>query len=203
MVRIIAGIKRGMNLFSPKGGLSRPITDRIKESLFNVLWNDGFPEGKIVADLFCGVGSLGLECLSRGAKFVTFVEKDPAIVAVLKKNIEKAGFIKETKVIRADAFKIGVPHNAQGKRYDVIFVDPPYQFTAGAGENSPLHGLMMLLSEQIAGGGIVIIRTEEHTELLDRYALLRTVDKRHWGSMMLTIFGKVGNDKQTGCDRDN
>ena len=94
-------------MFSPKTMASRPITDRVKESLFNVLYNYGLPEGKIVADLFCGVGSLGLEALSRGAEFVTFVEKDPKIIATLKKNIEKAGFVRESKVIRADAFKIG------------------------------------------------------------------------------------------------
>jgi 16S rRNA (guanine966-N2)-methyltransferase len=103
-MRIIAGAKRGMKLLSPRTDVSRPITDRVKESLFNVLWNYGFPEDKIVADLFCGVGSLGLEALSRGAEFVTFVEKDPKIIATLKKNIEKAGFGSGSKVIRADAF---------------------------------------------------------------------------------------------------
>ena len=106
-MRIIAGTKRGMKLLSPKTDVSRPITDRVKESLFNVLYKYGLPADKVVADLFCGVGSLGLEALSRGAEFVTFVEKDPKIVAILKKNIEKAGFAGESKVIRADAFKIG------------------------------------------------------------------------------------------------
>ncbi len=108
-MRIIAGTKRGMNLFSPPTYESRPITDRVKESLFNVLWNYGLPEDKIAADLFCGVGSLGLEALSRRAEFVTFVEKNPKIAAVLKRNIEKAGFVRESKVVMADAFKIGAP----------------------------------------------------------------------------------------------
>jgi 16S rRNA (guanine(966)-N(2))-methyltransferase RsmD len=133
-MRIIAGAKRGMKLLSPprfclrqKTRGSRPITDRVKESLFNVLWNYGFPEDKIAADLFCGVGSLGLEALSRGAEFVTFVEKDPKITAILEKNIEKAGFAGESKVIKADAFKIGAPVDVQ--KYDLIFVDPPYSAT--------------------------------------------------------------------------
>jgi len=201
-MRIIAGVKRGMNLFSPKGELSRPITDRIKESLFNVLWNYGFPEDKVVADLFSGVGSLGLEALSRGAAFVTFVEKDPAIVAVLKKNIEKAGFLKESKVIRADAFKVGAAGGPDGRRCDLIFVDPPYRFSAEAGENSLLSGLMVLLSEQLASDGIVVVRVEGHTELQEEYGRLRAMDTRHWGSMTIPIF-KADNDKQTGSDRDN
>jgi len=82
-MRIIAGSKRGMKLLSPKTGESRPITDRVKESLFSVLYKYDLPNGKMVADLFCGVGSLGLEALSRGAEFVTCFEKDPKIIVIL------------------------------------------------------------------------------------------------------------------------
>src|SRR4030042_1924574 len=138
-MRIIAGAKRGMKLLSPKTDTSRPITDRVKESLFDVLYNFGFPEGKIVADLFCGVGSLGLEALRRGAEFVTFVEQDIKIVATLKRNIEKAGFAGQSKVIRANAFRTSAPpaepaveisnyklQISNFKGYDLVFVDPPY-----------------------------------------------------------------------------
>jgi len=192
-----------MNLFSPKGDVSRPITDRIKESLFNVLWNYGFPEGKIAADLFSGVGSLGLEALSRGAAFVTFVEKGPAIAAVLKKNIEKAGFAKESKIIRADAFKVGAAAGPDGRKYDLIFVDPPYRLSTKAGENSPLSGLMTLLLEQLSPDGIVIVRVEGHTELQKQYGPLRTIDNRRWGSMAITIFNQAKDDKQASGNRDN
>jgi 16S rRNA (guanine(966)-N(2))-methyltransferase RsmD len=184
-----------MNIFSPKGNVSRPITDRIKESLFNVLWNYGFPEGKIAADLFSGVGSLGLEALSRGAAFVTFVEKDPAIAAVLKKNIEKAGFIKNSKVIRADAFKVGAPAGQDSQKYDLVFVDPPYRLSAKADENSPLNRLMTLLAEQLSPDGIVVVRVEGHTELQQQYGPLRTIDKRRWGTMTITIFSQANDDK--------
>ena len=88
-MRIIAGKKRGFKLQSPKSDISRPILDRVKESLFNVLHKYDMPSGKVVADIFSGVGSLGLEALSRGARFVTFVEKDRKVSAVLEKNIEK------------------------------------------------------------------------------------------------------------------
>jgi 16S rRNA (guanine966-N2)-methyltransferase len=184
-MRIIAGAKRGMKLFSPETNVSRPITDRVKESLFSVLYKYDLPGGKIAADLFCGVGSLGLEALSRGAEFVTFVEKDPKIIATLKKNIEKAGFAGESKVIRADAFKIGAPVDVQ--KYDLIFVDPPYSTTKETKEGSPLSELLVLLTEQSAVGGIVVVRTEKHTELLERYSCFQTIEQRQWGTMIVTI----------------
>lgn len=184
-MRIIAGAKRGMNLLSPKTDVSRPITDRVKESLFNVLWNYSFPEGKIIADLFCGVGSLGLESLSRGAEFVTFVEKDPKIIATLKKNVEKAGFTSESKIIRADAFKIGAP--AYRQKYNLIFVDPPYAASRETTEDTPLGKLLVLLAEQISSDGIIVVRTEKRIELLEWYGLLKVVERRQWGTMAVTI----------------
>jgi 16S rRNA (guanine966-N2)-methyltransferase len=187
-MRIIAGAKRGMKLFSPKTDASRPITDRVKESLFSVLYKYDLPGGKIVADLFCGVGSLGLEALSRGAEFVTFVEKDPNIIATLKKNIEKAGFVGESKIVRADAFKIGAPISE--RKYDLVFVDPPYSATRETKEGSPLSKLLVLLTEQLSPDGIVIVRTEKRTELLEQYGQLGVIERRQWGSMAVTILRK-------------
>jgi 16S rRNA (guanine966-N2)-methyltransferase len=184
-MRIIAGAKRGMKLLSPKTAVSRPITDRVKESLFNVLWNYGFPEGKIAADLFCGVGSLGLEVLSRGAAYVSFIEKDRNIIATLKKNIEKAGFADKSKIVRADAFKIGAPAHKQ--KYDLIFVDPPYADSRDATEDSPLGKLLIVLNEQLSPDGIAVVRTEKRIELLKQYGRLEVIEQRHWGTMAVTI----------------
>ena len=186
-MRIIAGAKRGMKLFSPKTEVSRPITDRVKESLFSVLYKYNVPNGKIVADLFCGVGSLGLEALSRGAAFVNFVEMDQQVAAVLKRNIEKATFVKKSKVIRADAFKIGAPVVFDRQVYDVIFVDPPYSLTRDVGDGSLLSGLLVLLSRQLAPKGIVVVRTSRGTELLERYGRLEIIERRRWGTMAVTI----------------
>jgi len=213
-----------MKLLRPQTVVSRPITDRVKESLFSVLYKYDLPDGKIVADLFCGVGSLGLEALSRGAEFVTFVEKDPKIVAILEKNIAKAGFTGESplgdtlrwKVIRANAFKIGAPvvigtpygdeqkpASASRRRdgYDLIFVDPPYSTTRQTKEGSPLSELLVLLSEQSAMDGIVVVRTERctlletrrkksltgRTELLEQYGRFEVIERRQWGTMVVTI----------------
>ncbi len=193
-MRIIAGIKRGMNLYSPETDMSRPILDRVKESLFNVLYNYGVPQDKKAADLFSGVGSLGLEALSRGAASVTFVEKDPKILEILKKNIEKAGFTKESRVVKADAFKTGAAVGADEQKYDVIFVDPPYPMTKEAGEGSLLEKLLILLGQQLAAHGIVIVRTDEHTKLLERYGQFSIIEQRKWGSMTITILGRRKDD---------
>jgi len=179
-----------MKLLSPKTQVSRPITDRVKESLFSVLYKYDLPNGEMVADLFCGVGSLGLEALSRGAEFVTFVEKDPKITAILKKNIEKAGFVKESKVIRADAFKVGVSLNPDRQKYDLVFVDPPYAATMDVQVGSALSGLLDLLGEQVAGDRIVVVRTAQKVSLLDRYGQFRVIERRRWGTMTVTILRK-------------
>ena len=187
-MRIIAGAKRGMKLLGPKTQVSRPITDRVKESLFSILFKYDLPGGKMVADLFCGVGSLGLEALSRGAGFVTFVEKDPKVIAILEKNIEKAGYAGESKVTRADAFKIGAPVDEQ--KYALVFVDPPYICTGDVGQDSPLRRLLDLLQCQVACNGIVVVRTKQHTVLLDRYNSFQVVERRQWGTMAVTILQK-------------
>lgn len=192
-MRIIAGKKRGMKLLSPKTQVSRPITDRVKESLFSVLYKYDLPAGKRIADLFSGVGSLGLEALSRGADFVTFVEQDPRIIATLKKNIEKAGFVKESKVIRANAFSLGAPVNELC--YDLVFVDPPYARTSDVGENSPLSRLMDVLQQQVSHDGIVVVRTSDRIELLDRYNDFHIIDRRKWGTMAVTILQRKANDE--------
>jgi 16S rRNA (guanine(966)-N(2))-methyltransferase RsmD len=190
-MRIITGKKRGMKLNSPRTHISRPITDKVKESLFSVLSNYGMPQGKRVADIFCGIGSLGLEALSRGAEFVTFIEKDPKIITVLKNNIAKTGFVKESRVIKGNAFKTGAGVDFEGLKYGLIFVDPPYSTTKDTGENSLLGGLLLLLSEQLASDGLVAVRTDEHTELIERYGRLEVFRQRKWGTMTITFLSLI------------
>lgn len=194
-MRIIAGTKRGMKLFAPKGGDTRPVTDKVKESLFNVIQKYGLPEGAVTADLFCGIGSLGLETLSRGGEFVTFLEKDPRVLAVLNKNINKAGFENKSNVIKADAFRIGAPVGPEKTKYTLVFVDPPYAATENVGPDSALGSLLHTLSGQVAAGAIVIVRTRRNIRLLDEYSGLAVIDSRRWGSMTVTILQKKNYDQ--------
>ena len=186
-MRIIAGAKRGMKLLSPKGYDTRPITDRVKESLFNVLHNYDMPRDRIVADLFCGIGSLGLEALSRRAKKVTFVDDNPNVIETLNRNIAKAGFVHQSKVIRANVLKIGAAASPGRDKYELVFVDPPYKMTEDVGADSPVAGLLELVCEQAADEAIIVVRTHCRTSLLDEYSRLKVIDRREWGTMAVTL----------------
>jgi len=190
-MRIIAGSKRGMRLLSPKTCDSRPITDRVKESLFSVLYKYDLPSGAVVADLFCGVGSLGLEALSRGAEFVTFVERDAKIIVTLNKNIERAGFVRVSKVMRANVFAVGAPIVFEQREYGLVFVDPPYAATSDVQTGSRLDRLLDLLRRQVTDDGIVVVRTHERISLLDEYGEFGMVERRQWGTMAVTILRKM------------
>ena len=187
-MRIIAGTKRGMRLFRPKGyETTRPITDRVKESLFSVLYKYDVIEGKLIADLFCGTGSLGLEALSRGAKWVCFVEKNRKVADILNKNVSKAGFIAQSKVICANAFKIGAPAGEGLEKCDLVFVDPPYKMSYDTEAESRLGKLLEQLAQQLKDEGIVVVRTSEKSKLLEKYGKLTVVDRRNWGTMNIAI----------------
>jgi len=179
-------------LFSPRTLQSRPITDRVKESLFNILYKYDLPGSARVADLFCGVGSLGLEALSRAAEFVAFIEHDSKVVATLNRNIEKAGFIKQSKVIRANAFKVGASVESNGRKYDLVFVDPPYADTSNVSLNSKLGRLLQLLGGQINKQCIIVVRTHRSISLLGQYGQLRVLERRQWGTMAITMLQEPG-----------
>lgn len=195
-MRIIAGTKRGMHLQCPKTDDTRPITDRVKESLFDVLQNYDLIAGARVADLFCGVGSLGLEALSRGAAFVTFVEKNSRIIAVLEKNIAKAGFVKQSRVICASAWRVGAPSTTGGVKCDLVFVDPPYAATRDVDEQSALGYLLGILEHQVVARGVAIVRTHQTVALSENYGLFHVIDRRHWGTMSVALLQTRANDEQ-------
>ncbi|MDD5135614.1 MAG: RsmD family RNA methyltransferase [Phycisphaerae bacterium] len=186
-MRIIAGAKRGMKLLPPDGDATRPIIDRVKESIFDVLYKYNLIEGRCVADLFCGTGSFGLEAVSRGAKDALFVDADKGVIEILKKNIAKAGFGSQSRVVCANAFAIGASNRSDDEKFSLIFVDPPYVMSAETGEKSQLGGLLTLLSGQMAVDGLVIVRTEKRINLLDNYGDLRIIDKRIWGQMAVNF----------------
>ena len=124
-MRIVAGRYRGRKLTPPSDDSVRPTTDRIKETVFNILQWD--VEGARVLDLFAGSGALGIECLSRGAAEVVFADKSPASVALIRQNLK--GIEGSYRVLTADF--TGVLRSADG-RFDLIFIDPPYK--SGLGE---------------------------------------------------------------------
>jgi len=194
-MRIIAGTQRGIPLVCPDTRDTRPITDRVKESLFSVLASYDLLAGQRVADLFSGVGSLGLEALSRGADFVTFVEQDPRIVAFLEKNIAKARFVAQSRIVRANAFRVGASVEAGSAGYDLVFVDPPYAKAQDVGEGSSMAHLFEVLGSQVAPKGVVVVRTEKGVSPPEAYGTFHVIDRRDWGTMSVTLFQVQGDDE--------
>lgn len=129
-VRIVGGKYRGRAIVSPKGQNTRPTTDRVRESLFNILaHNEDLPdiEGLRVIDLFAGSGALGFEALSRGASFCLFVETDAAARGAIRENVEYFQAFGVTRIHRRSALDLGSKPAGLGPGFDLAFLDPPYQ----------------------------------------------------------------------------
>lgn len=119
-MRVIAGAAKGRRLVVPRGGGTRPATDRMREALFAIL--EPRLAGAEVLDLFAGAGTLGIEALSRGAAHATFVEQDPRAIAALRRNLEASRLGDRATVVRANA----LAYLDGPVRADIVFCDPPF-----------------------------------------------------------------------------
>ena len=185
-MRIIGGRLRGLKLADPGAGDPaahlRPTTDRVRETMFNLLTNSlGLRlDGMRVLDLFAGTGALGLETLSRGAARAAFVDDGAAARALLRANIEKARAMDVADILRRDATRLG-PNRGAG--YDLIFMDPPYAQSLGeAALQSARDG------GWLAPGAVVL--WEENTPPVppEGFALL---DQRRYGDTLVTILRRA------------
>lgn len=142
-MRVISGTYRGRKLVTLAGDdVTRPTTDRVKESLFNILQMR--IRGSVVLDLFAGSGALGIECVSRGAKDVTFCDADRGAVEMIYKNIK--GMEGSYNIVNADFSRVLKNH----AKYDIIFIDAPYR--SGLGEKA----LQTIVEEKsLADGGVI------------------------------------------------
>ena len=129
-MRIISGYFKGKKITEPKDKETRPLKDLTKESIFNIINHsnkfDVKLENSIVLDLFSGVGSFGLECLSRGAQHVTFVENYNIVLPILKKNLNSLNISKKYKIIERNLFN-DFNFEILEDKFDIIFLDPPYK----------------------------------------------------------------------------
>jgi len=129
-MRIISGTFRGKKILEPKDIKTRPLKDLTKESIFNILnHSNKFKinlEDSNILDLFSGVGSFGIECLSRGVKSVIFVENYNGVLPVLKKNLQNLKAIENYKIIEKD-INNGKIFETLDKKFDIVFMDPPYK----------------------------------------------------------------------------
>lgn len=184
-MRIVAGKHRGLTLATPKDERVRPTSDRVREALFNVLAHNDFGigfsiEGARVLDLFAGTGALGLEALSRGSKYVLFVDDHAESRALVRRNVEAAHATGATKIWRRDATGLSeMPANAGGP-FDLVFLDPPYR-----------KGLVALALASARDGGwlapnaIIVAEMAEDEGFAADW--LETLDERIYGTTRVAI----------------
>jgi 16S rRNA (guanine(966)-N(2))-methyltransferase RsmD len=184
-MRIIAGEFGGRQLLPPEGEVTRPITDRVKQSLFDIV--APLVEGAVVYDLFAGTGSLGLESLSRGARLVYFFESDRTALARLNQNIMALRASERSRIIPGDLFKwfersTVRPDPAGPRQADLIFLDPPYRFLRERGDEI-VQLVFHLTQGHLKPSSTLVFRHDSHDQLplpkLDRY------DVREYGGMTL------------------
>jgi 16S rRNA (guanine966-N2)-methyltransferase len=177
-VRIVAGSRKGHRVVAPKGVVTRPTGDRVREAVFSIV---GPVEDARVLDVFAGSGAMGLEALSRGAARCTFVERDRAACRVIKENLEKLR-LTGAVVLCGDAARTLREELARKHRFDLILVDAPY-------EDWELHeaALAELLPALLADDGLAVVETSERVEP----ALpLTEVTSRRYGSARITVFSR-------------
>lgn len=177
-MRVIAGEARGRKLRELPGLDTRPTTDKVKESIFNIVQFD--IEGRRVLDLFAGTGQMGVEALSRGARWVTFVDSRREAVKVVRENVALTGYEEKSEILNRDAlaFVAGRPQS-----FDLLFLDPPYR-----------TGLMEKALEAIVGidivteHGIIVCETAADEVLPEVAAPYEKGREYRYGKIKVTLY---------------
>lgn len=182
-MRVVGGTLRGRPLATPEHAGLRPTSDRVREAVFNILAHgiDGFDiEAARVIDLFAGTGALGIEALSRGARYCLLVEDDAQARALIRRNVESFGLTGVTRIWRRDATDLGPAGNMQP--FGLALLDPPYG--QGLGE---LALVSLSEGDWLAPGAIAVL--EERAGIaVDPPAGLTEIDRRTWGDTEVYFF---------------
>jgi 16S rRNA (guanine966-N2)-methyltransferase len=185
-MRIIAGTFRSRQLKSLKGIALRPTSDKLRETLFNVL--SDLVTGSHFVDLFAGTGAVGIEALSRGAQEAIFVEKYPPAVALIRKNLESLEIRKGARVLPLDAIhalkRLAEGPVAANARTDILFLDPPYA------DHEQYANVLSFLGETnlLAENAVVIAEHQRSLDLPETFGKLERVRVLRQGDAALTFF---------------
>jgi 16S rRNA (guanine966-N2)-methyltransferase len=178
-MRVIAGSAKGTPLQAVPGSGTRPISDRVKESLFNILGAE--VEGARVLDLFAGTGSVGIEALSRGAEEATFVEKHPKAVSVIRANLQRTRLQGRATVVQNDVFRFlaGPP-----TPFDLVYIAPPQY------QGLWLRALLAIDASLgwLDAAGLVVVQIFPKELEAVPLTTLRTADQRQYGSTLLSFY---------------
>ena len=194
-MRIIAGLYRSRRLAAPPGLSTRPTSDRLRETLFDVL-APRIP-GAAFLDLYAGSGAVGLEALSRGAALVTFVERVPAALKVLRGNLARLGIGSGVRVHAGSVRGFLRSASAAGERperYDVVFLDPPYDATE---EYAATLGLLGGEVQGILAPGAVAVAEHRRKQALDeQYGSLKRARRLEQGDAALSFFAVLSTAQE-------
>jgi 16S rRNA (guanine966-N2)-methyltransferase len=184
-LRVVGGSVRGLRLKSVPGDTTRPITDIVKEALFNIVGSEILDNN--VLDLFGGTGAVGIEALSRGAKFVTFLDTGQQAIETIRANLKTTHFSSKAKVMRLDAFSF-----LSGKigPYDLVYVAPPQY-------KEMWQRAMSLIDDQpelLTDDGQVIVQINPIEWVNNDYKHFEVFDKRKYGDTLLVFFEKSANE---------
>lgn len=180
-MRVITGAAKGHRLKAPKGLGTRPMLDRVKEALFSVLEGYGPIRGRVL-DLYAGTGSLGIECLSRGAAWADFVEQKAHVCQIIRENLEHTRLIDRARVIQMPVGRFLSKYNAHEK-YAIIIMDPPYADPAIVATICAVDD-----SNLLADTGLLIVGHSPRVELADEYQRLRRRKFRRLGDSCFSIY---------------
>lgn len=180
-MRVISGTARGTGLFSPQGTTTRPTSDFVKENLFNIIQAD--LGGINFLDLFAGSGAIGIEALSRGASFATFVDISQKSIDLIRRNLAKVRLEQRANVIKGDAGAAIKKIAAGGQKFGIIFLDPPY--FEGLVEKT----LASIVTENILATDGYIVLEMSKTETATNAAGLEILKEKEYSGTRLIFYG--------------
>jgi len=187
-MRIISGSFKGKKILEPKDIKTRPLKDLTKESIFNIIIHSKkFKmnlENTIILDLFSGVGSFGIECLSRNVKKVIFVENYNSVLPLLKRNLENLNLNKKFSVLECDIYEGNIFSKLKNK-FDIIFLDPPYK-------DKNIDRLLIEINNHkiLNKNGIIIIhRHKNEQDIIPK--VFQIVDQKRYGISKITFLTKL------------
>lgn len=162
MIRVISGAYKGKRLRKVPGPVVRPMPDKLKESLFNIIQDE--VKGTVFLDGFAGTGSVGIEALSRGAKLVVFIDEYYPATKIIKHNLQKCGAEEKGLVVRKEFNRAVIQLSKEKMKFDIIFLDPPYKLLE---ERNPLK--IVKKRAVLREGGMIILRRYFKTDFEAKY----------------------------------
>lgn len=192
-MRIITGSAKGAKLKAPRGLDTRPTTDRVKESIFNILGNAVYEA--VVLDLFAGTGSLGLEALSRGARQAVFVDQSIASIQVIKDNVDHTKMSDKAEILKSDVLKTIEKFTRTENLFDIVFCDPPYN-------KGYINKVLQLIDKGtiVAEQAILVLEHSRHEPPATQWDNLMLKRSERYGETIVSFL--IYNSQQTQKSED-